>query len=127
MSLKGWGSLACIIAILLLSSSGSSLSPVDRERTPLSAGGATGGTEAAMMMMSKGSVVFSNALRATPEDGAVILLNANPNSSGSGNLSGMDDSLTSLPEPGSGILVGIGFLAFISLAGRRSTFFVRRR
>jgi hypothetical protein len=123
MSLKGWGSLACIIAIVVLSSSGNSLSPLDRERTLPNTGGATSGTEAAMI--SKGSVVFSSALRPTPKDGAVILLNANPNGARSGDLSGMEDSLTSLPEPGSAILVGLGFLAIISLAGRRSTFFAR--
>jgi hypothetical protein len=71
--------------------------------------------------------VFSSALRPTPKDGAVILLNANPNGARSGDLSGMEDSLTSLPEPGSGILVGLGFLGFLSLAGRRSTFFARSR
>jgi hypothetical protein len=115
MSLKGWGSLPFIIAIVVLSSSGSSLSPVDRERTLPNTGGATSRTEAAMI--SKGSVVFSNALRPTPKDGAVILLNANPNGAGSGDLSGMEDSLTSLPEPGSVILVGLGFLAIICLLG----------
>jgi hypothetical protein len=124
MSLKGWGSLACIIAIVVLSSSGSSLSLVDRERTLPNTGGASG-TEASMI--SKGSVVFSNALRPTPKDGAVILLNANPKRAGSGDLSGMEDSFTSLPEPGSAILVGLGFLAIISLAGRRGTFFARSR
>ena len=122
MSLKEWGLLACIIAIVSLSTSGSSLGPVYRERPLPDAGGTMSGTVPAMTTISMGTVVFSSALRDTSKDSTVILINSEPTGSGSGDLSRGEDSPTSLPESGSGILLGLGFLAVISLAGRWRAF-----
>jgi hypothetical protein len=117
MSLKGWGLLACIIAIVSLSTSGSSLGPVYRERPLPDAGGTMSETVPAMTMTTISTEVFSSALRDTSKDNTVILINSEPTGSGSGNLSRGEDSPTSLPESGSGILLGFGVLAVIPLAG----------
>jgi hypothetical protein len=124
MSLKGWGLLACIIAIVSLSTSGSSLGPVYRERPLPDAGGTMSEAVPAMTMtmISTEAVVFSSALRDSSKDNTVILINSEPTGSGSGDLSRGEDSLTSLPESGSGILLGFGVLAVIPLASRFRTF-----
>ncbi len=125
MSLKGWGSLACIIAMVSLSTSGSSLGPVYRERPLPDAGGTMSGTVSGTTMVSTGTVVFRSTLRDPSKDSTVILMNSEPTGSGSGDLSRGEDSLTSLPESGSGMLLGLGFLAAIPIAARHRTFFSR--
>lgn len=59
-----------------------------------------------------------------PQDRAVILLTPGAKGYASADLSKGEDKLTSLPEPDSGILLALGFLAVLPLAGRRGPCFL---
>ena len=121
MSLKRWGWSACIIVLASLSTSGSSLSPVYREQPLPTIDVGVMGTLPAVI--SKRSVVFDSALRDAPENATVITLKPEPIGTNSGDLSKGQDSLTSLPEAGSGVLLGFALLAAIPLAHRRGALF----
>lgn len=115
MAFKGWRALAWITVVASFSTWGNSMSPV-HEMLPLHAGAISVTLPQAM------PVIFSSALRHAPADNAFILLNPESNDSRSGDLSQARDSLTSLPEPGAGALLGLGFLGIIALAGRHRIF-----
>lgn len=115
MAGKGRRVLAWIAVVAGFSTWGNSLSPV-RDMLPLNARAISGTLPQAM------PVIFSSALRHAPADNAFILLNPESNDSHSGDLSQGRDSVTSLPESGTGILFGLGFLGIIALAGRHRIF-----
>jgi hypothetical protein len=122
MSVKGWTALARIVFVASLSTSGSSLIPM-HSQLPLRLDIGT------VTRISDGSVVFRSALRDAPTDSAVILAEwtrSNTAESGSDELS-KDQDTTSLPEPGSGFLLALGFLAAFPLAGRIQIALANRR
>jgi hypothetical protein len=122
MSVKGWTALARIVFVASLSASGSSLIPV-HSQLPLRLDIGTG------TRISDESVVFRSALRDGPTDRTVILpewTRSNTAESYSGELF-KDQETTTLPEPGSGFLLALGFLAAFPFAGRIQIASARRR
>ena len=121
MFLKGWSALVGAIAVVSLSISGSSLDPEGRGPALASSAGTLAGT--LPQRMSTQSVIFSSGLHDTPKGGAVILFDPQSRESRPGEFSESPDSPASLPEPGSGLLLGLGFLAAIPFARRRGILF----
>jgi hypothetical protein len=101
--------------------SGSSLGPVCREH-PLP--DINVGVMATLpSAISKQSLVFGSALQNSPEGATVITLKPEPIGAESVDLSKGQDSLASLPEPGSGVLLGFALLAAIPVVHRRGVLF----
>ena len=120
MSVKGWIGLLWI-AFVGLSTSGSSLIPVYSQPPRPDIGAGT--------RISYESVVFRTALRDAPTDRTVILpewIRSNTAESYSDELSKDRDTAT-LPEPGSGFLLALGFLAAFPFAGRIQIALAKRR
>jgi hypothetical protein len=121
MSFKRWGLSACITVVASLSTSGSSLSSVYRERPLPTVDVGVMGTLPAVI--SKRSVVFGSALQNAPEEATVITLKPDPIRTDSNDLSKGQDGLASLPESGSGVLLGFALLAAIPFAHRHRFLF----
>ncbi|MGA8619920.1 MAG: hypothetical protein WB660_15540 [Candidatus Sulfotelmatobacter sp.] len=118
MSFKGCTALAWTIIVASVLASGNSLIPVHAERSlPLKAESAMPSMFPARM--SEGCTVFRSTLVDTTKGNTVIRLDQS--GSRSIDLSNGPESLASLPESGSGILLGIGFLVVVPLAGRQRT------
>ena len=77
------------------------------------------GVTGSLPVLSKRSIIFGSALQNSPQDATVITLKPEPMGTDSGDLSKGQDSLASLPESGSGVLLGFALLAAIPLAHRR--------
>jgi hypothetical protein len=121
MFAKGWSVLICMIVVLSLSASGHSLAPLRPEQIFPWNDGAGAMTGTLPGRLSKESVVFISTLADVPKHDSVVLLN--PESSKSHPIVPPNgySRPTSLPEPGSGILLGLGFLVVVSVARRRGT------
>lgn len=112
-----------IALVVGLSSSGNSLIPVPAEG-PLPFQGGNALMNGLPALIPGGSIVFRSSLRNGQEDKSVILVDSERRRAHANDLSEGHDSLTSLPESGSGFLLCLGFLAIIplaTLAGRRRT------
>jgi len=118
MSFKGCAVLAGIIVAASLPTSGNSPVPSDRQR-PLAfrAGPADMGNPSAMT--SRECIVFHSALQSvSPEPN---ILNSAWNASRQVEPPIPQEKIASLPEPGTGVLLTLGLVAVIPLAGRRCT------
>jgi hypothetical protein len=101
--------------------SGSSLSAVHREQLLPTVDVGVMATLPAVL--SNRSVVFGSALQNSREGATVITLKPAPIGAESVDLSKGQDSVASLPEPGSGVLLGFALLAVIPVAHRRGVLF----
>jgi hypothetical protein len=114
MSFKGCAVLAGIIVVTSLPSSGSPVS-LDRQR-PLAYQAGT----ADMGKPSQECIVFHSALQSVSTEPNKIL-NSAWNASRQVEAPIAQEKIESLPEPGTGVLLTLGFVAVIPLAGRRCT------
>ena len=124
MSFKGYAFLAGIIVAVSLPASGNS--PVSLDRKPsmaFQAGTADMGRPSAMT--SQECIVFRSALPSVSTEPNGILSSAR-------NVSRQveppigQEKIASLPEPGSGVLLTLGLVAVLPLAGRRRTSRLRK-
>jgi hypothetical protein len=124
MSFKGYAFLAGIIVAVSLPAAGHS--PVSLDRQPpmaFQAGPADSGQPSAMT--SQECIVFRSALQSVSAEPNGILSSAR-------NVSRQieppieQEKIASLPEPGSGVLLTLGLVAVIPLAGRRRTSRLRK-
>lgn len=121
MFAKGCSALICMIVVSSLSASGNGLVPLRPEQIfPWDAGAGTM-TGTFPGSSSKESVVFISALADAPKHDSVTLLNTESSKSHPIDAPDGYSRLASLPEPGSGILLGLGFLAVVLFARRRRT------
>jgi hypothetical protein len=121
MFAKGFSALICMIVVSSLSASGNSSFPARPEQiSPWNAGAGTM-TGTLPGPLSKQPVVFISALTDVPKHDSVTLLNTESSKSHPIDSPDGYGPLASLPEPGSGILLGLGFLAVVSVARRRGT------
>lgn len=117
MSVKGCSALISMTVFASVLTSGNSLVRVHEERSyTLNARSEMTGSFPARN--PEGSMVFRSTLLATNDNTVIRLEN---NGSSSVDLSSGPANLASLPESGSGILLGLGFLIGVPLAGRHGT------
>ena len=115
MSIKWWSAIACIIVVANLSTSGSSVGPESREQnSPVNAAIRVGTLPPTLW---KESAIFSSTLQDKRKNGTGALLNPASKQPPSGQLPEGQD-VASLPESGSGILLGLGVLALFPVARR---------
>jgi len=121
MFAKGCGALICMIVVSSLSASGNSLAPVRPEQIfPWNAGAGTM-IRTLPGPLSKESVVFISTLADMRKHDSVTLLNTESSKSHPIDPPDGYSPQASLPEPGSAILLGLGFLVVVSVARRRGT------
>jgi hypothetical protein len=121
MFAKGCRALICMIAVSSLSAFGHSLGPLSAEQIPPWNAGTGTLTGTLPGPLSKEFVIFASALADAPKRDSVTLLNTESSKSHPIDPPDGYSRLASLPEPGSGILLGLGFLAVVPLARRRRT------
>jgi hypothetical protein len=116
MSFKGCAVLAGIIVVASLPTSGNSPVSLDRQR-PLAFQAGTGDMDKPWAMPSQECIVFHSALQSVSTEPNSIL-----NSAWNASEPPIaQEKIASLPEPGTGVLLTLGFVAVIPLAGRRCT------
>lgn len=118
MSFKGCAVLAGIIVVASLPTSGNSPVSLDRQR-PLAFQTGTGDMDKPSAMTSQECIVFHSALQSVSTEPNSIL-NSAWNASRQVEPPAQE-KIASLPEPGTGVLLTLGFVAVIPLAGRRCT------
>jgi hypothetical protein len=123
MSVKGFATVSGIVVLVALSTSGNSLVPdYPQMHSTLNLTGAA--IPSLPTSTPDGTLTFHSTLVEAPRKSAVVLAiwtRSGSDESRSGELSGGADALTSLPEPGSGLLLGLGFLMSIPLISKRRT------
>jgi hypothetical protein len=124
MSFKGYAFLAGIIVAVSLPASGNSPVSLDRQ-PPMAFQAGTAEMGRPLPMTSQECIVFRSALESVSTEPAGILSSA-WNVSRQVEPSIAQEKFASLPEPGSGVLLTLGLVAVIPLAGRRRTSRLRK-
>ena len=119
MSFKGCALLAGIIVAAGLPTSGNSPVSLDRQR-PMAFQAGTADMGRPSAMTSQECIVFRSALQSASTEPNGIPRSAR-NASRQVEPPIAPEKIASLPEPGSGVLLALGLIAVIPLAGRRRT------
>ena len=124
MSFKGYAFLAGIIVAVSLPASGNSPVSLDRQ-LPMAFQAGTADLGRPSAMKSQECIVFRSALQSVSTEPNGILSSARNVSRQVEPPTGQE-KIASLPEPGSGVLLTLGLVAVLPLAGRRRTSRLRK-
>jgi len=124
MSFKGYAFLAGIIVAVSLPASGNSPVSLDRQ-LPMAFQAGTADMGRPSAMTSQECIVFRSALQSVSTEPNGILSSARNVSRQVEPPTGQE-KIASLPEPGSGVLLTLGLVAVLPLAGRRRTSRLRK-